>query len=457
VANGFDMTNTLYLPELREMLAENNAAELAHFCTALHPARTAEFMEGLAPSEAWEVLRHAEMGLRVEIFGFFDDEKQVEIAEAVDRREMAALVAEMPPDERVDMLELVDSKVVDELLELVPIDERRDIQRLSAYEEGTAGSVMTTEFARLSENLLVDEAISEIRRQAKDLETVYYLYIVDDEDHLRGLVSFRQLVSAMDSKQTIGDLMERDLFTVNVQDDQEKVADDVAHYDLLAIPVVDEDHRMVGIITHDDVIDVVREEAAEDAYRSVGVAPLDVGYLETALPSLIWKRGVWLTVLFFGALLTAFALQGYEEVMATSPWLVIFIPLVISTGGNTGNQSATLIITALTQGNVTLSDWWQVIRRELLMGVVFGGLLGLVGFICACFMTPSIYSALEIPITLLLVVICGTFFGSSLPLLFKRLGLDPAVMSNSFVAGLIDVTGILIYMHVHMGLVRLGL
>ena len=281
------MTNTLYLPELREMLAEKNAAELAHFCIALHPARTAEFMEGLTESETWEVLRHAEMGLRVEIFGFFEKEKQVEIAEAVDRHEMAALIAEMPPDERVDMLELVDSKVVEELLTLVPTDERRDIQRLSAYEEGTAGSVMTTEFARLSENLLVDDAIIEIRRQAKYLETVYYLYVVDDEDHLRGLVSFRQLVSAMDSNQTIGELMERDLFTVNVQDDQEKVADDVAHYDLLAIPVVDEEHRMVGIITHDDVIDVVREEAAEDAYRSVGVVPLDVGYLETAMHSLI--------------------------------------------------------------------------------------------------------------------------------------------------------------------------
>ena len=143
--------------------------------------------------------------------------------------------------------------------------------------------------------------------------------------------------------------------------------------------------------------------------------------------------------------------------MASSPWLVIFIPMVISTGGNTGNQSATLIITALTQGNVTLSDWWHVIRREIMMGVVFGSFLGLVGFICAFLMVHNAFFALEIPITLLLVVICGTFFGSSLPLLFKRLGLDPAVMSNSFVAGLIDVTGILIYMHVHMGLVYLRL
>ena len=451
------MTNTLYLPELREMLAENNAQEMAHFCTALHPARTAEFMGGLEADEAWAVLRHADMELRVQIFCFFEEEKKIEIAETVNRKEMAELIAEMPPDERVDLLEEVDSTVVSELLELVPADERRDIQRLSAYPEGTAGAVMTTEFARLNEDWTVDQAIKEIRRQAKRLETVYYLYVVDEEDHLRGLVSFRQLVTAMGRKDTIvRDLMERDLVTVHVNNDQEEVADKVAHFDLLAIPVVDDEHRMIGIITHDDVIDVVLEEAEEDAYKAVGVAPLEVGYMETDLGALIWKRGVWLTVLFFGALLTAFTLQGYDEVIQKTPWLVIFIPLIISTGGNSGNQSATLIITALTRGNVTPRDWFRVVRRELTMGLVFGGALGMVGFFCALWMTPSIIYAFEIPITLLLVVLCGTLFGSCLPLLFERLELDPAVMSNPFVAGLIDVFGILIYMNIHLFFTRLA-
>jgi len=449
------MTNTLYLPEIREMLTQNNRAELVEFCTALHPARTAEFMEGLTAKEAWEVLQYAEVPLRVEIFGFFDAEKQIEIIETIDRAEIARFIGDLPPDDRVDLLNRVNPEIVAELMPLVPADERRDIQRLSAYPEHTAGAQMTTEFARLSEELSVGRALAEIGRQAEELETIYYLYIVDEKDHLRGLVSARQLVSAMGKPETpIGDLMERDIVTVNVADDQEDVARKVARYDLLAIPVVDDEYHMLGIITHDDVIDVVREEAAEDAYRIAAVAPLEEGYLETRLFTLTWKRGLWLTILFFGALLTALALEEYEAFIQGVPWLVLFIPLVISTGGNTGNQSATLIITALSTGNITLRDWWRVVRRELLMGVLLGGLLGGIGFCCALVMTPSVRAAAVVPLTLLLIVVCGTLLGSLLPLIFRRLGLDPAMMSNPFVAGLIDVLGIIIYMQV--GLALLG-
>lgn len=449
------MTNTLYLPELREMLAAGNAAELTEFCTALHPARTAEFMEGLAASEAWEVLQYAPVPLRVEIFGFFSEERQIEIIETVDRQQIAELIGHLPPDDRVDLLNEVQPSIVEELMPLVPTEERRDIQRLSAYPEGTAGSLMTTEFARLSEDLPVGQAVQEVRRQAEAPETIYYLYVVDSEDHLRGLVSFRELFFAMSKPDTrVGELMERDLVTVHVLDDQEEVADKVARYDLLAIPVVDDEHRVVGIVTYDDVIDVMREEATEDAHMSAAVSPLETGYLQTRLFTLTWKRGIWLTVLFFAALLTAFALDSFESVIQQYVWLVLFIPLVISTGGNTGSQSATLVITALSTGNITLADWWQVVRRELLMGLLLGGFLGSVGYFCALPVAPApkLLTASVIPITLLLVVLCGAFLGSVLPLLFRRLGLDPAMMSNPFVAGLIDVLGIVIYMQVAVAL-----
>ncbi|MFZ5830623.1 MAG: magnesium transporter [Planctomycetota bacterium] len=443
------MTNTLYLPELREMLTENNTAELREFCTALHPARTAEFMEGLVPAEAWAVLQNAEPPLRAEIFGFLDPQMQVEIVEKTDRDAIAQLIGEMASDDRVDLLSLVDPQVVEELMPLIPSADRRDIQRLSAYPEGTAGAVMTTEFARLSEDLTVGKALQEIGRQAEQLETIYYLYVVDEQDHLRGLVSARQLVGSIGRPETrIRDLMDRDLVTVNVLDDQEEVAQKVARYDLLAIPVVDNEYRLVGIITHDDVIDVVREEAAEDAYRHAAVDPLERAYLETELLTLAWKRGVWLVILFFGALLTIFMLNRHQVVIENIPWLVLFIPLVVSTGGNSGNQSATLIITAMSAGDVTLGDWWRVFRRESVMGLLLGGALGAIGYLIALPMAPSPYAALVIPITLLLVVICGTLSGSLLPLMFRRLGLDPALMSNPVVAGLIDVLGILIYMNV---------
>jgi len=225
------MTNTLYLPELREMLAQKDAAGLREFCSTLHPARTAEFMEGLNAEESWAVLQHADAPTRGEIFGFFDKEKQIEIVETSDRAEIAQLISDLPPDDRVDLLNEIDPKIVDELMPLVPVDERRDIQRLSSFPEDTAGAVMTTEFARLSEDLTVGRAFEEIARQAADLETIYYLYVVDQEDHLRGLVSARELVSAMGKPDTpIDDLMTRDIVTVNVGDDQEEVAQKVARW-----------------------------------------------------------------------------------------------------------------------------------------------------------------------------------------------------------------------------------
>lgn len=444
------MINTLYLPELREMLAEGNAAELREFCVALPPARTAEFMEGLDAEESWRVLTFADESTRAEIFSFLDHDKQVQIFETQPREEIAALVAELPADDRVDMLKGTSDAAVAEILPLVPSDERRDIQRLLKYPEGTAGSVMTTEFAKLSETLSVRQAIEALSRIEADLETVYYLYIVDEADHLRGLVSFRSMVSSIARRPDtlLSDLMETEIVAVNVLDDQEEVAHKVARYDLLAIPVVDDERRMVGIITHDDIIDVVREEATEDAHRIAAVQPLEAGYLSTSLFTLSWKRGIWLVVLFVGALLTALALDQYEGHFEELAWLVLFIPLVISSGGNTGSQSATLIITGLSTGDIKMSDWMKVVFRELQMGLVLGLGLGAIGFIAAFAMRQDPLEALVIPITLLLVVICGTLSGSLLPLAFKRIGLDPAMMSSPFVAGIIDIAGIVIYMTV---------
>ena len=447
------MINTLYLPELRELLAQNNTAELEEFCVALHPARTAEFMEGLSAEETWEVLRHANAANCVEVFIYIERDKQVLIVESQDQAEVAAMIAAMPPDDRVDLLKETDNRIVAELLPLIPAEERRDILRLRAYPEGSAGALMTTEFAKLSENLSVGDALGELAHQAEHLETIYYIYVVDDrqDDRLRGLVSARQLVSAMGKPDTrLCDLMERDLIVVNVLDDQEEMAGKVARYNLLAIPVVDEEHRMLGIITHDDVIDVMREEATEDAHRIAGVAPLVESYLDTHLLTLTWKRGIWVTVLFFAALITALVLHRYEQHRAWWPWLVVFIPLVISSGGNSGNQSATLVITGLAAGDINLRDWLHVIWRELLIGVLLGGFLSIIGFIAACILVSqsSLYTAIALAITLLLVVVCGTISGAVLPLLFKRLGLDPALMSNPFVAGIIDIVGIVIYMTV---------
>ena len=431
------------------MLDESRHDELAEFCIAVHAGVTADFMEGLEPNEIWQVLKHAEPTRRCEIFRFLVADTQSAILENENRNEIAELIDTMVPDDRVDMLAELAEDVTNEILALVSQEERRNILRLREYPEDTAGSVMTTDVAKLDESLTVSDALTELGRQASELETIYYLYVVDDTDHLRGVVSTKQLVkSIVQPSKTLGQLMEEDIVKVDALDDQEKVAQIVAKYDLLAIPVVNTQNRMLGIITHDDIIDVFIEEATEDVQRIGAVDPLDETYLKTSLFTLSWKRGIWLTILFVAALLTAFALEHYEDWIGKYTWLVMFIPLVISAGGNSGGQSSTLIISSMARGEIALSDWFKIIKREIAMGLILGSLLGGLGYVAGFFTAPSPTLALIIPITVLLVIMCGTLAGSMLPLFFRRLGLDPAMMSNSFVAGIVDILGILIYMNV---------
>ncbi|MGQ9576617.1 MAG: magnesium transporter [Thermoguttaceae bacterium] len=448
-----NLPNTLFLPELREMLAEQNAAELREFCTALHPARTADFMEGLTPAEAWQVLQYAELPTRVEIFGYFPREKQLEIIRHADRAEIAELLARLPPDDCVDILHAVEPELAEQLVASLPVAERRTILRLRAYPENTAGAVMTTEFARLSENLTVREALEELARQASELETIYYIYIVDEQDHLRGLVSARQLVSAIGKPETLlRDLMETELLTVNINEDQEEVARRVARFDLLAIPVVDREYHMLGIITHDDVIDVMVEEATEDAHRMGGMMPLVDNYLESSFVTVWRKRAGWLSLLFLAELFTFTALASFEDAIKQVIALSLFVPLCISTGGNSGSQAATLITRAIALGHVTVRDWLRVLWHELGMGLALGATLGAIGFVRAALTPQRVLGdvnawQLGLVIAQAVAVIClwGTITGAMLPILFKRLGLDPGFASSPFVATFVDVTGIVIY------------
>ncbi len=447
------MINTLYLPELREMLATSDAEGLREFCTALHPGMIAEFMEGLTGSETWAVLQHADPPLRAEIYGYLDQAKQIEICETQDRDEIAALIGDLPPDDRVDLLTEVAPSTVEELMPLVSVEDRRDIRRLSAYPEGTAGAVMTTAFARVREDFTARQALDEVIRQAADLETIYYVYVVDEASHLQGVVSSRQLFSAMRRPETpVRDLMEHEVLTVLVTDDQEDVAQKVARFDFLAIPVVDDEHHIVGIITHDDVIDVMVEEATEDAHRMGGIAPITEDILEASFTTIWRKRALWLSVLFIAELFTFSALAQFEHAISAIVALSLFVPLCISTGGNSGSQAATLITRALALGQVSTRDWFRVFRHEVLMGLTLGLTLGVIAFVRAALTPQSVLGnadrwtlACVIAQAVGLICLWGTLVGSMLPLVFKRLGIDPGIASSPFVATFVDVTGILIY------------
>jgi magnesium transporter len=281
------------------------------------------------------------------------------------------------------------------------------------------------------------------------LETIYYIYIVDADNHLRGAISARQLVTHLGKpNKPISDLMERNLVTVSATDDQEAVASKVADYDFHAIPVVDHEQHLVGVITHDDVIDVLQQEATEDAYLAGAVGPIDDGYLSIPWFEFTRHRAPWLAILFGGAIMTILALRTYHESIDKVAWLVLFLPLIVSCGGNSGSQSATLIIRALTTKEITPAAWWTVVWRELLIGLSLGIFLGAIGYVLGCFFAPNYVAALVIPITLILVVISGTLVGSLLPLLFARLGWDPALMSAPFVTVIVDILGIVLYMNV---------
>ena len=447
------VSNPIYLPELREMLADNNIEEMQEFCTAIHPVRVAEFMEGLKPNEIWTILQSTDLENRVEIFNYLDEETQADIIEAAPREEIAHFIAHLPSDDRVDALQAVEGQVVGELLSLLHVEDRRDIQRLTAFPEDSCGSEMTTDFVRLHENMTVSEALDEISRQTAVIETVYYLYVVDENDHLVGLVSAKQLLKNISRPEIlIKTLMKRDLITVDAMESRENAAREVARYDFLAIPVVDEERHMLGIITHDDIIDVLEEETTEDVYRMAAIAPMEEKYLEAPFWT-IWKsRVVWLSLLCIAGLGTFSALAYFEDEIRELYVLTLFVPLILSVGGNSGSQSATLITRAMALGGVKISDFFRIFRHELLMGLALGLSLGFIGFFRALSTPGSLLdgvSRLQFSLTICFAVaascLTGTLVGALLPLLFKRLGIDPGVASGPFVATFVDVVGIVMF------------
>jgi len=434
--------NPILIPELRVMLAEGDTMGLREVAEELHPATVAEFSEGLDDAEIWRLLDAVPVERQAEIFPYYPLVRQVGLFQVADRHHLGALLEWMAPDSRDDLLRELDPEFVEEILPLVAKAERHDIRMLLSCPEGSAGSMMTTEYASLPAEISAGEAISKLRSQATNSESIYYIYVLDPERRLVGFVSLRDLILAKPTA-LVSELMQRDVINVRVDEPRERVVEKLARFDFIAIPVVDDHGRLVGIVTHDDVLDAVRQDATDDAQRIAAIAPLGEGYLEAALVSMTWKRGIWLTILFATAAITAMVLARWRSPHA---WLVAFIPLVIASGGNSGNQSATLVITALSTGDCRLGDWKRILRREFAVSLMLGVLLAIPGFLLGLAYAPDPMHALVIPATILSVVMVGSLVGCVLPLIFRSLGLDPALMSNPFVSAIVDVVGIVIYM-----------
>ncbi|MHB1170171.1 MAG: magnesium transporter [Longimicrobiales bacterium] len=389
---------------------------------------------------------------------FFDltSSDQADLLLALTPAERRLWLRLLPPDDAADLLQEAPDEERAGLLGLLDDATRREVTALLAYEEDEAGGLMSSRFARVRPDMTADEAISYLRKQAQgrtNAETLYYIYVLDSAQRLLGVLSFRELFASPGNR-TVREVMRaEDMVAVPEEMDQEAVARLFAEYDVVALPVIDADGRMKGIVTVDDIVDVVEEEATEDIHKYGGLEALDEPYLRIGFFDLVRKRAPWLIILFFGGMLTASAVGRFESFVTTISGLAVFMPLVIASGGNSGSQASTLVIRAMTMGEVRLRDWWRVVRRELGVGLVLGIMLALLGVGRVWFAdliglpdhVDSILFAVTIALSLTCVVIFGTLAGSMLPFVLERLGFDPASASAPLVATLVDVSGLLIY------------
>ncbi|HEX9306886.1 MAG TPA: magnesium transporter [Anaeromyxobacter sp.] len=379
---------------------------------------------------------------------------QEELVLGLPRDARRSWVRLLPPDDAADLIQAAAPEEREGLLALLDDATRREVTALLAYAEDEAGGLMNPRFARIRPDATVDEAISYLRRQAREAnaEVIYYAYVLDEEQRLLGVASFRDLFAASPEKR-VRDVMHTDIVSVTEDMDQEAVSHVFADHDLPAIPVVDAQGRMKGIVTVDDIVDVVEEEATEDIQKFGGVEVLGAPYLDMGFGAMVRKRGGWLAALFIGEMLTATAMAFFEDEIARAVVLAVFLPLIISSGGNSGSQASTLVIRAMALGEVRVRDWWRVAGREVTTGLALGVLLATIGFVRILvwqrighmYGEHYLRVALTVSVSLVGVVTFGTLAGSMLPFLLRRFGLDPASASAPFVATLVDVTGLVIY------------
>jgi len=425
-----------------EVLEKERPSEAA-FDSSQHPADLAERLEEMNLDAARAALLSLPLWLGADTFAYLEPETQVGLAKVLTRGELAAIVTEMNGDDRADLFNRLTPKQQNALLPGLAQAEREDIRRLAAHEEGTAGAIMTSDYATLTANLTVKDALSKIRREAPDKETIYRTYVIDRERRLIGSVRLQTLILAS-PKQTIGQVMERETRAVSVHDDQEEVAQTIAKYDIIALPVVDDDGRLVGIVTHDDAMDVIQAEATEDFQKSAMVTSMVENVGTASIKLLYQKRVFWLVLLVFGNLLSGAGLAIYEETIAAYVVLVFFLPVLIASGGNAGAQSSTLMVRAMATGDVEMKDWGRMLLRELAVALALGLTMAVTVSAIGLF-RGGFELAFVVAISMLIIVIAGSLIGMSMPFLLSRLKLDPATASAPLITSIADIMGVLVY------------
>lgn len=444
--------------ELEQLIQAKNDQQLEVLLNDLHHTDIAEILDELDFDEATYIFKVLDSEKTAEILLELEDDLRENILSRLSPKEIAEELDELETNDAADIIgELSKDRKAEVISELQDVEHAKDIVDLLRYDEDTAGGIMHKELVKVNENWNVLTCIKEMRIQAKDISQVHSIYVVDDENRLKGRLSLKDLLTST-ARTPINDVYIRKLNYVNVDTEDVEVARIMDRYDLEAIPVIDELGRLVGRITIDDVIDVIKDEIekrdTEDIQKFGGLEALELPYVQTRLFEMVKKRATWLVVLFIGEMFTASAMGFFEGEIEKAVVLALFVPLIISSGGNSGSQAATLIIRAMALKELTLKDWWFVMKKEIASGFLLGSILGIVGFIrILIWQQTGLYQygihwiavAMTVSISLVFIVLWGTLSGSMIPFLLKKLKLDPATSSAPFVATLVDVTGLVIY------------
>ncbi|MGI8908744.1 MAG: magnesium transporter [Candidatus Sumerlaeaceae bacterium] len=459
------MLGHLLLPEIQEMVRTGDFAGLRDALADLMPPDLAELIEELPPEDEAVLFRIMPRKVAAEIFGYLSHDKQETLLRALGDEKVAELLNAMAPDDRTALLEELPSEATRQLLTLLAPEELAVAKKLLGYPEGSIGRRMTPDYVAIREDWTIEQVLEHVRRVGRDSETLNVLYVTDQPGRLLAAIRVRDILLSPPAR-IVRELMSGEVVALKATEDQEAAVQDFRKYDVVALPVTDSQGMLLGIVTVDDVLDVVEQEATEDIQKIGGMAALDEPYMQIGLVKMIKKRVGWLIILFLGGMFTTTAIGSFEHELDQMR-LALFLVLVISAGGNSGSQASTLVIRALSLGEIRLRDWWRVLRRELVTASCLGIILGVVGFLRIATYDPVARATRgiaevellgqiwpKIGVVMLIsvfgVVLWGSLVGSMLPFVLKRLGFDPATSSSPFVATLVDVTGILIYFNVAM-------
>ena len=446
------MLSKLLQPEIQSLIAERKLSILKEILSDWSPADIADLIIDLSEQEQVIIFRLLSNELAADTFEHLEVETQKELLKAMAQSEVAAILNEMSPDDRTALLEELPSAAAKQLIQLLSSEERRIAQTLLGYPENSVGRLMTPDYIAIKPEWTIEETLKFIRENAEDKETLNIIYVIDNSGKLLDDIKLKDFILATPDEK-VSDIMDKNFVALNVHDDQEDAVEVFKKYDGIALPVVDNLNVLIGIVTVDDVLDVAEEEATEDIHKLAAVEAFEEPYPTISIFSMVKKRAVWLTVLFFGQTITAIAMGYFEDELSRAIVLSMFIPLIISSGGNSGSQASTLVIRAMALGEIDLKDWWKIIRREVLSGLSLGLILGTIGFFQVLFLSQFISAldkylvliGLTVGLSLVGIVLWGTLLGSMLPFILKSFGIDPAISSTPLVATMVDVTGLVIY------------